>query len=290
MIFLLSLFLAVSCGDVEEIGNKLSDAEIEFLRQRASAKCLTETNGDYSDFIRSAQSALNDFDRDEDQWEFKDGTKTHDIYVWKQTASAVYFRIVIKQSEGNDKHIYVKWTKDMTSDLMKSVQEDECAKKLYTASSSSSTVTLRKDDKDFTRKDDDEQFKNFRTFTYSSNFPAFFGLLIYKIEKRFFDNDDDSIGTPETTTYTITPVTSPAEQPSTDYKDPVDYPTRFYCLVTSADATSTYRRYTSTFTDLITVGTSGANLTCNNLDTGTVTVGVTDPETFSPATELLAPF
>lgn len=78
------------------------------------------------------------------------------------------------------------------------------------------------------------------------------------------------------------------DQSSTVYTNAA-YTNRVYCLVTSADASgsNTYRKYTTTFTDLMNAQSGALNLTCDaSSDTPTITVGVTNPETFTPGTEL----
>ncbi len=291
------MVLLLACGKTEEIGNKLSADEIAYLRARALRKCRADTNDDYVDFISASNSAMNDLERDEDQWTIKSSasTTTHDIYVWKQTSTAVYFRIVIKETSGANTNVYLKWSKTANNDLMRSAQEDECLKDIYVGSSSSSgSVTLKWEDKTF-GVEGDNKFKNTRTFSYSSGLPAVFGLLKYSITKNFYDEDGDSVSTPAAIkeTYSITNTSIIAQDDSDDYTNDTYYPNRVYCLVTSADKTgdNTYRKYTSTFTDIVEAGNNGANLTCQNTsDTLDVTVGTVNPETFDPDGELGAPF
>jgi hypothetical protein len=240
---------------------------------------------------------MDDLDRDEDQWTFKTSasTTTHDIFVWKRTVSAVYFRIVVKQTSGANKNIYLKWSKTANNDLMRSAQKDECLKDRYVGSSSSSgAVTLKWEDKDFT-VEGDNKIKNTRIFSYKAGLPAIFGLLTYSITKNYYDDDGDPVSTPATTkeTYSITKATVTEQDDSDDYANNQYYPNRVYCLVTSEEAETgdTFRRYTTTFTDILNGGNSGVNVECQNTnDTDPVSVGTVNPETFDPDTELKTPF
>jgi hypothetical protein len=261
----------------------LTQDEINYLRARAEKKCISDSNGDFGDFISDSSSTMLGFDRDKKEWDFKYSAsgQTHKIYIWKSTNSAVYFHIVT--SGTSPKHIFLKYSTASNSALMKQVQADGCAGTDYTTSASSSTVTMKKDDPDFSTYNSDTKYKFFRTWNFKSSLPGFFGFMDYTLKKQFYNNSGSTVSTPAaiTETHTITSVATPTDQSSDSYTS-VDYPNRYYCLVTS---------YTTTQIDPVEVinGASPAsNLTCDNTgDSPTVTVGT---ETFTPATELLSPF
>ncbi len=288
----LFLFLAIfiGCNSTEQIGKHLSAAELEYLRSIAAAKCVSDTNSEYEDFIASSNTAMLDYDRNAIQWNYTykyNGTlsRTHKIYVWKVSASAVYFRIVT--DETTPKNIYIKYSKTANNDLMRSIQEDDCAQGAYEASASSSTVTLTQNDENFSRQDANVQYKVNRSYSFSSAFPGLFGNLKHTYKKQLYDNDDKPT-TATTDLYEITSVTA-VDQPSAVYNDNAYYgtqPTRYYCLLTSANpmGSATYRRYTVVPIDLTNPTVATYNLTCDNSsDAPTVTLGT---ESFVPAAEL----
>lgn len=199
---------------------------------------------------------------------------------------------MIVQAAGSNKNIYLKWSLQSDSDLARSIQEDECAQALYTASSGPTGITLRWDDENFTDNNDDKtKFKNFRIFKFATSMPAVFGLLNYEIQKKFYDLKGNSVSSPASTksTYTVANATA-TEQIEDAYDNPV-YTNRFYCLITSdeRDAGQNYRKYNSVFTDIIQAGPVVLpNLKCETSD-ALFTVGTANQETFNPAVELLNP-
>lgn len=277
----LVFLLIVACGETEQIGNKLNAGEIEYLRQRAARKCISETNPEFADFISSSNSTLLGYNRNDQEWDYKYSSsgKTHKIYVWKQTSSAVYFHIVT--SETTPKHIFLKYSLAANNDLMREVQADGCAQLDYDTAVSSSSVTMNKDDSTFSVHNTDFQYKFFRTWTFNSSQSGFFGFLSYTLKKQYYNNDDETVSTPavENDTHVITAVATPTDQSDDNYIS-VDYPNRFYCLITD---------YTTTHVDVVEADdATDSNLTCQNTDDTTdVTVGT---ETFNPDVELIAPF
>jgi hypothetical protein len=239
---------------------------------------------------------MEDLDRDENQWSFKvsGSSQTHNIYVWKVSATAVYFRFQLVQASGSDKNIFVKWSFTSNNDLMRSVQQDECAEiDGYSASSSSSSVTLKNEDEDYTTytTDNDFKFKNFRTFKYAASWPALFGLLSYDIKKQFYDLKGNAVSTPAAVTeaYTIAKITPD----TTDQNDLVTfYPNRTYCLIESAErGSNTYRKYTSIFTNILQADNldqadTDDGLHCDSSDSAMLEVGTANKETFDVVNEL----
>ncbi len=221
-----------------------------------------------------------DYRRDTQEWDLKYSSsgKTHKIYVWKRTTTAVYFHIVT--SETTPKHIFLKVSTTANSALMREVQTDGCANGVYESTVNSSTVTMKKDDILFTTHSSVAKYKFFKTWTFSSSQPGFFGFLKYTLKKQYYDNNGNTVATPavENDTYTVTAVSAPTVQSSDSYTS-IDYPNRYYCLVND---------FTTQHIDIVEAGvTADSNLLCDNSgDAPTVTVGT---ETFTPATELIAP-
>lgn len=272
------LLVIYACGKTESIGNKLTDEEIANLRARASAKCNADTNPEFADFISDSNSTMIDFDRNVQEWSLTGSNNTsvtHKIHVWKTTTTAVYFRIFVDDS--TPKNIFLKYSKTANEALMKRVQLDGCARSDYTTSVSSSTVTMKKDDSTFTFNTADNKFKQFRTWTFKSSLPGFFGFFEHVLKKQYYDNDGKEISTPAavTTTYAVKTI-SEADQPSTNYNDP-SYQNGHYCLINS-NATQ--------FIDVTRISVSDplpSNLNCKLVTDNTgITVGA---ETFA-VTEL----
>lgn len=291
MAAVLALILVVACGQTENIGGKLSPEELDSLRLAAAQKCLKDSEKDAEDFIASSNSHLLDYGRNANEWTFtykKASTvvDTHNIYIWKVTSNAVFFRIRLAGS--TPKNVYLKYTTTQNNDIMKNIQAQVCDTTNYKGSSlSSGGASVRKDDSSFTRQDASTLYKNFRTYTFDASQPAFFGELKLKLDQKLYDNNENFKST-TTYLYEINGVASPVTQSSANYKSDADYPNRYYCMVNSAapTGTNTYRAYTFPIDLLVTDITQAAqsNLSCQTgSDSPTITVGA---ESFTPATEL----
>ncbi len=279
----------LSCGETEQIGNKLEADELAYLRARAAAKCISESNPEFRDIIEESNSNLVDYVRADastgDAWKYiyKKSTSTtadatHYVYVWRQTTSYTIFRIVLDNA-GSTQNIFLKYDSTINNDMFRTIQEDICAKTFTSGSTNSSSGTIKIDDPAFTvtGTGTSAKYKFFRTYSLSSAFPAFFtSLRLARIKKIY--NDDDAQTSSETYNYTIEALGSP-EQPDvyTDATIQSNNPT--YCLATSAapTGTNTYRDYTFPINVLAPVA-AGSNLTCN-----TTGVAITDGAvTFTP--------
>lgn len=175
---------------------------------------------------------------------------------------------------------------------MKNIQALVCNTVDYKGSSQSSgSATLKSDDKTFSREDSNNLYKLFRTYSFLSSQPAFFGEMKVKTEKKLYDNNE-TYKSVTSDTYDVTAFATPTDQDEPLYTNNVDYPNRTYCMVDSANpvGSNTYREYTFPINFLVTdlTATATSHLNCaTGTDNPTITVG---GETFAPATELVAPF
>lgn len=102
-----------SCNSVDNNGIKgLSQTEIDYLRAKVRAKCLSDSADAYEDFTIASNAQYSSFYRNQ-TWKAetkKAGavTITYIITVWKVTATDVFFVITFKDGNGNPKTQFLK--------------------------------------------------------------------------------------------------------------------------------------------------------------------------------------
>jgi hypothetical protein len=184
MFMLPMLFSMVSCEEKVAIGDKLSESERAYLRARASKKCLEESESTYKNLINLTLSNLKNAQRGQTyKLEYlKDNTvlDTFQVYVWKVTASDVYYRI--KMMEGmNLVNKFLKISLAHNSDMLRGLQSKNCDKKLTVAGSSTLSAIPPEAPRILTDTDEWSRYTN--TYAFSPVFPVYLGML-NKIQKQ----------------------------------------------------------------------------------------------------------
>lgn len=178
------LFSVVSCEEKVAIGDKLSESEREYLRARASKKCLEESESTYKNIVNTTLSNLRNAQRGQTyKLEYlKDNTvlDTFQVYVWKVTASDVFYRI--KMIEGtNLVNKFIKISLSHNTDMIRGLQSKNCDKKLNVSGSSTLSVTPPEAPRILTDTDEWSRYSN--TYSFNPIFPVYMGML-NKVQKQ----------------------------------------------------------------------------------------------------------
>ncbi len=272
---ILSLLLLISCQEELQKGSDLSASELAYIRARAAAKCVSESNTDFSDYEDSSNSVMLNSER-ENTWKLeykKDNTviETSYIYVWKVSSPFVYYRIKLTEA-GVVKNQFLKVDTTTNDEMMRNLQEQDCAKTLDVAvGPSSMTVNV---DSGLATEDSSTLAKYEKDYRLITSYPAYFGSLNRKITKKSYNNSDVLQKT-EVFDYVFTN-TSDTTLPDT-YND-ASIVNAEYCVVTNTTAVlpDTLDNYTFPFT-----------LTCTTSDTAGPDGNGDTVEDFDPATELV---
>jgi len=126
---LLGLLLFSSCEEKVAMGDKLTQAERDYLRAREATKCLTSSDKVFDDFKNRSNNYLTGFTRGQ-TWkvEYKKDTtilETDYLYVWKVGGGAAYFRYRTTE-DGVVKNKYFKIDTTTNSNLLESLQSKYC--------------------------------------------------------------------------------------------------------------------------------------------------------------------
>jgi hypothetical protein len=272
---ILSLLIISSCQEELQKGSELSASELAYIRARAAAKCVAESNTDFSDYEDSSNSVMMNSERG-NTWKLeykKDNTviDTSYIYVWKVSSPFVYYRIKLTES-GVVKNQFLKVDTTTNDEMMRNLQEQDCAKTLDVAvGPSSMTVNV---DTGLATEDSSTLVKYERDYRLITSYPAYFGSLNRKITKKSYNNDEELQKT-EVFDYVFTN-TSDTTLPDT-YND-ASIINAEYCVVTNTTAVlpDTLDNYTFPF-----------SLTCSTSDTNGPDGNGDTVEDFDPATELV---
>lgn len=272
---ILSFLLLSSCQEELQKGSELSDAELAYLRARAAAKCVSESNADFSDFEDSSNSTMLNSERT-NTWKLeykKDNTiiETSYIYVWKVSSPFVYYRIKLNES-GVVKNQFLKVDTTTNDEMMRNLQEQDCAKTLDVSVGPSSMVVNI--DTALATEDSTTLVKYEKDYRLVTSYPAYFSSLNRKITKKSYNNDEVLQKT-EIYDYVFTNISN-TTLPDT-YND-ASITNAEYCVVTNTTAVlpDTLDNYTFPFT-----------LTCTTSDTNGPDGDGDSVEDFDPVTELV---
>jgi hypothetical protein len=207
LIKLLSLFillvLIVSCNE-EEIAsyNDLSTDEQTAIRAAAQIKCLSESSSNFTTFKTNSNAELAALARAQ-YWKVvytnAAATSTNYIYVWKVTASAVYF-LYQQTVESNTTYSFIKMTQAFNGEMIDDLRVQKCDKTVaVTQSSTSITVKFT----DVTSTEGTDNYKTTTTYTANSTYPAFFGAIQRAIAKKKLDTNGNVAST-QSISYNIT--------------------------------------------------------------------------------------
>lgn len=226
------MFLS-SCEETVSGGNKLSQNELDYLRQRATAECIAGSNKRFQDLAKASNDNMLNYVR-ENTWKYeykKDSTviETSHIYVWKVSPPSVYFRIRLSES-GTVKNRFVKVDTSSNEDMMRNLQVQLCNKTLNVTGTSILNVKIETPKE---REDADTLVDTVSNYTVSTAYPTFFSTMNYKKTKKSYNNKEVLQKT-EVFEYGLTKISNTAQPAS--HMDP-SIPNREYCVVKYADPT-----------------------------------------------------
>ena len=226
-IFLL-LFLGVACVE-EEIPSydDLTQDERDEIDQRSAQKCLDESESDFLEFKTDSNSNLADFNRG-DYWklEYTNGTTSYSnyIYVWKVTASAIYF-LYQQTIESTTYHKFIKMTSALNGEMIDDLRIQKCnVSDPLSVSQSTSSVSVSYKDVETTEGSTD--YKTTTSYSSKSTYPAFFLSLIKEISKKKL-NSDGAVTSTETFSYKMTYVGDDEDVLESSY---ASYSNMSYCV------------------------------------------------------------
>jgi hypothetical protein len=226
-IFILLIF-GVACVQ-EEIPSydDLSQDERDEIDQRSAQKCLDESASDFSEFKTDSNSNLADFTRG-DYWklEYSNGTTTYNnyVYVWKVTASAIYF-LYQQTIESTTYHKFIKMTSTFNGEMIDDLRVQKCnVSDPLSVSESASSISVSFQDVETTEGSTD--YKTTTTYSTNSNYPAFFASLNKEISKKKL-NDDGDVTSTEKFSYKISYVGDDEDVLESSY---ANYSNMSYCV------------------------------------------------------------
>ncbi len=270
----LLLSLAWSCQENVAVGDKLSQAERDYLGEIGVRRCVSQSDKTFETFEETSNEKMLDLEAGK-AWRYdykKDSTvvETSYIYVWKVDPPNVYFRVRLNNA-GTVSNQFWKFDTSTNIDMLRNLQEKLCAKTLtLTVGTSAMTAVI---ETDRTREDSDFLVETTTDYRLSSNFPVYFADLNFKRKKSFYDNDG-KFKKSETYDYSLTAI-SDVTQP-TSYTDAAIV-NRSYCVpsFTTATGSDTRDNYAFPFTEK-----------CETADLGTVDANADSSPDFDPKNEL----
>lgn len=211
--------LAASCEQEISAGNKLTQAERDYLRTLAAQKCLKESKSAFEDFAEKSNDLMVDFPQGK-TWKivYSKGTAEIDtsyIYVWKVNGSKVYFRYL--HTEGSSvSNKFFKIDTDTNTDMVMSFQTLYCNKSIENPSVSSSNISadIATNPKRILESTDNYVEASTK-YTMASSYPFYIGSLNTTITKKYFKNSSTSTTTKtDTYTYKVTLMSGTTTQPA----------------------------------------------------------------------------
>lgn len=273
----LGLFIGLltSCQESLQRGDSLSDAERQFLRERAAAKCIAASDSDYNELNGNSISSMLNYARGT-TWklEHRQGStllSTSFLYVWKVAAPNVY----ILQKDATTDPVtfrFIKLNTTANTDMFDNIQKKICDKTFEGSVNSSSVTPVIKVAR--AREDAETLTETDTTYYFASNFPAYFGSVERTRVKRTFDNDGKAKETITNEYKIVEPATTTTLEST---YNSVNYPNREYCVVefTPAVLPATLNVYAFPF-----------DLNCTTSDTNGPDADGDAVEDFDPITEL----
>jgi hypothetical protein len=275
-------FLA-SCEERLEMGKTLTQAELDYLRTREVAKCISESDPSLNSFEESSNENLKNYAAGK-TWKIsysKDSTEieTSYLYVWRVDGSILYLRYKVME-EGSLKNKFIKIDTAANTDMLRNLQEKYCAKNFDSFGLGSSAITIVDNNNSRIFESTDNYVENDYEYKFTSIDPVYYGAINTTRTKNTFKTSTDKTPTKtEKYVYAITTLTTTTTQP-TIYTDST-ITTRFYCGVnfTTPVLPDTRNDYAFPFTLKCTSSTA-------NQDTATLDINGDGIVDFDPAAEL----
>jgi hypothetical protein len=221
--------LSAACEKQVQVGDELTQAERDYLRQRAAQKCIEQTNDTFKSYERSTNDTMLAHERNQ-TWKIeykKDSTvvETFYLYVWKVSPPHVYYRL--RQTEsGTTVNKFYKFDTFANIDMVRNLQKKSCAKSME-ISSNSGAISIQIDDPRV-RIDNDSLSEGEVDYRLTTAYPPFLGNLNRKKTVRTLDNDEKVTKT-ETFDYVFS--TNTATTQPTSYTD-TSIVNRSFCVPT----------------------------------------------------------
>jgi hypothetical protein len=270
--------LVSACNENIAQGDKLTQAERDYLRSIAAAKCISESNENYEDLENASNSNMLAQVRDNTlKYEYKkDGTliETSYLYVWKVSPPDVYYRLSLVEA-GITSNKFIKIDTSENTAMFRSIQSKGCNKTLtVTGSTFSKNANL---ESARTRVDVNTLTESETDYRAVSTYPAYFANLNKLLTRRTLNNDEVVTKT-EKYDYVISS-NDVTVQPLT-YND-ATIANRSYCVVkrTAPTAPSTYDTYAFPY-----------ELECTTEDVIGPDANGDAVSDFAPSAELAGPF
>ncbi len=238
-LILMSLILG-ACGGTENVGDKLSQEELDYLRTRAIAQCEADTEDDLQNFIKTSNNAFgtSDYYRNKTwKYEFKEGTGSAStsatISSWKQDNNNLYF-LIISQSGTSETLQFLKISKAVNQAMFEKLRELHCIAKANrdttgNSSLSSTTASYQKVVRNSYSTTEDKQISD--RYTFNSSLPAYFST--YKVTSKLETIKKEDNTVTSTKNFTGTLVTTTDITLNLRYQD---YTSATFCVVESSSS------------------------------------------------------
>ncbi len=277
------LSLLTSCEERLQKGDYLTQAELDYLRAREAAKCMSESNASFESFEETTNDRLASYSPGK-TWTMvysKDSTQveTSYLYVWRVDGSILYLLYKVME-EGILKNKFIKIDTGANTDMLRNLQEKYCAKNFDSFGLGPSVLTIVDNKNSRVFESTENYVENDYEYKFTSNDPVYFGAINYTRTKKTFKNTTDTTATKtEKYSYVVTDIGSTTTQP-TSYTDS-SITNRFYCGVTYSTPVAPDTRNDYAFPFTLTCSSTTANQDTTTLDiNGDATVD------FDPAAEL----
>jgi hypothetical protein len=233
---LILLVLIGACRKEEGIWDELSPAERAAIRERAISNCLSETRSKFNSFKdNSALVFTSDRWQRNDAWkhELKNGTTvdtTHDIQVWKQTATELYLVITRTIGANTPETYFLRILAAANDDMIEDLQLQYCVEQITLSGSNPMTAveeyiqSVVGGTREFTD-----------TYSFNTAYFAYVGTA-WNVSRKIVAKDADG---DVTSTTNLTSSFTAVSNPDPLNTNPAVYGTK-YCDITEPAADPTY--------------------------------------------------
>ena len=190
LVVLISVFAFSACEKEVSVGDRLSQGEREYLRRRATEKCIAASDSNFENFVEDSNAYMLGYHRNQTwKYEYKLNSTTQEtsyIYVWKVDPPYVYFRLKIIEA-GITTNKFIKLDTTGNEEMAENVQKLKCDKTLTVSDSATSMTATKKESR--TREDSETWVELDYDYRLLSTLPVYFSALNYKRTKRSYNND-----------------------------------------------------------------------------------------------------
>lgn len=243
-----------SCEENVQAGGDLTDAERQYLRERAATKCLSETASEYKELYNDMVTNMLTYARNyawkiEQKRTQNSSTQivfTHTLAVWKVDPPHIYYRMRREGGSSTTNTVYYKMSTTDNIDMVLNIQKLECDKTYVVSGNVTQQIVTINDPRQ--SEEADKYFDVSTEYRINESYPAFFSNYNKKITRTNLDANFKVTST-VIDEWTITPITNPAAQvePYTNST----YVNRMYCIVPFT-ANTPYNTYAFPFTETCT--------------------------------------